>query len=145
MNGYIHLENLLQVVEKLRTNDYVILTEIECSNWIEFTKYKDCLKVRELKELRKDIPNFKFIHIPYISTSQLIQTVQLKTGETFTRFVESDETDFKETIIKHKEFENEVLRKSKQLIKEVEKLFPNLSDSKILFKFRNLVKSIEQV
>lgn len=142
---YLWFRNLLETVHKLRTNDYVILSEIECCNWIEFTKYKDCLKVRELKKLRKDIPNFKYIHVPYISTSPLIETVQLKTGETFTRYVEFDETDFKETIIKHEEFESEVLRKSKHLIKEVEKLFPNLSDSKILLKFRNLVKSIEQV
>jgi hypothetical protein len=94
-------ENLLKAVEKLRTNDYLILTEIECSNWLEFTKVNDCLKVRELKKLSKDIPYFKASHIPSMSTSLLTETIELKTGETFISHVEFNETNFEETIVKH--------------------------------------------
>jgi len=142
---FLWFEKLLEVVEKLQTNDYLILSEIECSAWIKFTKLNDCLKVRELKELIKDTPNFKSSHKPLISTSHLTETVELKTGETFIRYVEFDETDFEETIIKQDEFESEILGKAKYLIKEVENLFPNLSNSKVLIDFKNLLSNIEQL
>ncbi|WPC43374.1 hypothetical protein [Clostridium sp. JS66] len=135
--------HLIQAVKLLRKNNYLIFSEIECSDWIDLTKLGDSIKVRELRQIPYNIKNFKYGGTPAMSVTPLCAEIVLNTGETFTKDVEMETTDFVESFISYTEFEQEVKRKSMMLLNEIRDVFPNLINSKSIKEFKELVYDID--
>lgn len=134
--------NLLKAVKLLRENNYLILSEIECPNWIEFTRISDNIKVKEYRKIPHTIKNFKSSHSPTMAVSPLTEIIWLNNGETYSKGVEMETTDFVESCISYAEFEKEIKRKSKTLLIEIGRTFPNLIKSKSVKDFEEIIYDI---
>jgi len=133
--------HLIQAVNLLRENDYLILSEIERPNWMEFAKSDNSIRVKEFREIPLNI-NFKLSSRPIMSVTPLIEKIVLNTGEIYSKDVQMESTDFAETYITYFEFEHEVETKSKKLLEEIRKCFPNLTGSKAIKDFEEMICNI---
>ncbi len=126
------LTNLLQAVKLLRENNYLILAEIECPNFIEFTKSNDSIKVQEYRLLPLNISNFQSAGVPAMSVLPLSQEIVLKTGEKYSQDAQLKPTSFVESFISYMEFEQEVKKKCILFLSEIKKRLPNLINSRAI-------------
>lgn len=144
--------NLLDAVIVLREADYITVRQIECLRMFEFQKRDEFLEVRELEEIYDKKPKARFYKkskvqfmgrtIVQIGTPR--RSVQLKSGEAFTKEIEFCETDFVKTTTLHHEFEREVIKKAQQFVADVEEEFPHLVMSRTLIRLRESIHKAEQ-
>lgn len=133
---------MIQSVKLLQKNDYLILSEIECNNWIEFKKSSNIIRIKELRQMPYNISNYKRSGTPIMSASPLVEEIELNTGEIHSKKVEFESTKFVDSFIKCLEFEQEVKRKSKMLLDKIRETFPNLINSKAIREFEEMLSSI---
>lgn len=134
---------LIKSAKLLQKNDYLILSEIECDDWIEFTKIDNIIRVKELRKIPSNISNYKIKGTPIMSVSPLVEEIVLNTGERYSKEVEFKPTKFADSFITCLEFEQEVKRKSKMLLNEIRETFPNLINSKAIKEFEEILNSID--
>jgi len=113
-----HLELLNEVLTTLNQHNYVALKYIEnSSSWLEFKVIKDFIKVSELE---KEVNSLNSL---------------ICTNDKF--LIGAKYGSFKEILVSKKEFEDEVLQKTKLFLEEIENINPLILKSKYFSKLRN--------
>ncbi len=90
--------DLIKAVKLLRLNNYLAFSVPECPNWIKFIKSDNCIRVQELREIPNyTIANFKLASIPEMSTKPPVVEILLDTGETYSKDIQMEPTNFAES------------------------------------------------